>query len=237
MSRSLRRSAVGAAIACGAFVTGSMCGGVAVSHAGLLGVGGGGDDVNVLGVEVLDGGSRTATPGATRAHVNAVSTAPSARSVVIRAKPAATQHVSDTVPATFTTPAQQSAEALGSSYIAAVPAAPPPAAPRSVTPPAAPALDVPAPQALPATTVNEPGPAGRIGPADSISPPTNVPDGFRAGYPEHLRSATTSDMLAAAVPGVAGLAGFTVLGAYAGYRQAKAVRQALLAPVPTSILL
>jgi hypothetical protein len=31
--------------------------------------------------------------------------------------------------------------------------------------------------------------------------------------------------------------GFTVVGAYAGYRQAKALQKALLAPVPTSILL
>jgi hypothetical protein len=39
------------------------------------------------------------------------------------------------------------------------------------------------------------------------------------------------------LPGVAGIAGFTVLGAYAGYRQAKALQAALLAPVPTRILL
>jgi hypothetical protein len=41
----------------------------------------------------------------------------------------------------------------------------------------------------------------------------------------------------AAVPGVAGIAGFTLVGAYAGYRQAKALQRALLAPVPTSFLL
>jgi hypothetical protein len=39
------------------------------------------------------------------------------------------------------------------------------------------------------------------------------------------------------VPGVAGIAGFTLIGAFAGYRQAKAVQMALLAPVPTSFLL
>ena len=46
-----------------------------------------------------------------------------------------------------------------------------------------------------------------------------------------------TDILAAALPGAAGIAGFTLIGAFAGYRQAKAVQRALLAPVPTSILL
>ena len=46
-----------------------------------------------------------------------------------------------------------------------------------------------------------------------------------------------SDLFVAAVPGVAGLAGFTLVGAFAGYRQARAVQAALLAPVPTRILL
>ena len=54
---------------------------------------------------------------------------------------------------------------------------------------------------------------------------------------EYLRAATTSDLFAAALPGVAGIAGFTLLGAYAGYRQARAVQAALLPPVPTRILL
>ena len=71
----------------------------------------------------------------------------------------------------------------------------------------------------------------------AVSPRAKIPDGFRVGYAEYLRAATTSDILAAALPGAAGIAGFTVLGAYAGYRQAKAIQQALLAPVPTSVLL
>jgi hypothetical protein len=135
--------------------------------------------------------------------------------------------------------------ALGSHYIESVPQAPPPAAPApvpvtvplSVMPPAAPALDVPAPLGLPVTTTKQPGPSGRIGPADSLSPPKKVPDSFRVGYAEYLRAATTTDLLAAALPGAAGLAGFTVIGAFAGYRQAKAVQKALLAPVPTRVLL
>jgi hypothetical protein len=64
-----------------------------------------------------------------------------------------------------------------------------------------------------------------------------TPDSFRAGYAEYLRSANTSDLVVAALPGVAGIAGFTLVGAYAGYRQARALRAALLAPVPTRVLL
>jgi hypothetical protein len=45
------------------------------------------------------------------------------------------------------------------------------------------------------------------------------------------------DILAAALPGVAGIAGFTLLGAFAGYRQAVGLQKALLAPVPTRIVL
>ena len=54
---------------------------------------------------------------------------------------------------------------------------------------------------------------------------------------EYLRSATSSDLLVAALPGAAGIAGFTQIGAFAGYRQASAVQAALLAPVPTRVLL
>jgi hypothetical protein len=86
-------------------------------------------------------------------------------------------------------------------------------------------------------TTSQPGPGRQLRPAQSPSLPSRIPDSFRAGYPEYLRSATTGDLVAAALPGVAGIAGFTLLGAYAGYRQAKAVQQALLAPVPTSVLL
>ena len=109
--------------------------------------------------------------------------------------------------------------------------------PVSVMPPAAPALDTPAPLGLPVTTTNQPGPTGRIGPAQSFTPPTKIPDSIRVGYAEYLRAATMSDLLAAALPGAAGIAGFTIIGAFAGYRQAKAVQLALLAPVPTRILL
>jgi hypothetical protein len=74
-----------------------------------------------------------------------------------------------------------------------------------------------------------------LAPSDSGIAP--IPDSYRAGYAEYLRSASTSDLLFEALPGVAGIAGFTLVGAYAGYRQAKALQRALLAPAPTSILL
>ena len=252
MNGSLMRSAIGSAIACGAFVAGPLSLGAAVADAGLLGIGGGGDGIDVLGIDVLGGSTQRSGGGGTvaransTARVNSVSTAPSARSVVIRTKPSSSQADSGVVPAAFVAPSEQpAAVALGSRYIESVPAAPPPAAPApvpasvpaSVMPPAAPALDVPAPLGLPVTTTNQPGPTGRIGPAHSFSPPTKIPDSFRVGYAEYLRAATTTDLLAAALPGVAGIAGFTIIGAFAGYRQAKAVQMALLAPVPTRILL
>lgn len=242
MNCSLMRSAIGTAIACGAFVVGPLSLNAAVANAGLLGIGGGGDGVDVLGIDVLGGGSKSAGGGVTQSRLNAVSTAPSARSVVIRSKPTVAQPEPEVVPATFVAApvALRPAVALSGPGFEAVPAAPAPrpaTVPIAVDPPAAPALEMPVPLAAPITTTNQPGPTGRLGPAKSISPPNKIPESFRVGYAEYLRAATTSDILAAALPGAAGIAGFTVIGAYAGYRQAKAIQLALLAPVPTSILL
>lgn len=242
MACSLMRSAIGTAVACGAFVTGPMCVGAAVSNADLLGIGGGGGGVDVLGVDLL-GGKKSSGAAGSYARANAVSTAPSARSVVIRSEVQATQpdpsvaRISAIVPRTATP-----AVALGVPLGDAPPAAPPPSAPAPAsappksTPPAAPAPAVPAPQAAPITTINQPAPSGRIGPAETFLP-KKVPETFRAGYSEYLRRATTTDIVAAALPGAVGIAGFTFVGAYAGYRQARAVQLALLAPVPTRILL
>jgi hypothetical protein len=245
MDGSLMRTAIGCAVACGAFIAGPFSFGAAVADAGVLGIGG--DGIDVLGVDVLGGGSKKSGGGGTvaRARAISVSTAPSARSVVIR-KPAATQPDSTIAPAAFTAPsAQLPAVALGSRGVEFVPEAPPQvapapvpvAAPVLVIPPAAPALDVPVPQGLPVTTTNQPGPNGLTGPAEHFSPPTKIPESFRVGYAEYLRAATTTDLLAAALPGAVGIAGFTVIGAFAGYRQAKALQMALLAPVPTRVLL
>ena len=106
-------------------------------------------------------------------------------------------------------------------------------------------LAVPAPS--PPVPEGRPAPAGPPAPApaprtENPLAPNNsgggrIPDSFRVGYAEYLRAATATDIFVAAMPGVAGIAGFTIIGAYAGYRQAKAVQAALLPAVPTRILL
>jgi hypothetical protein len=246
MNCSLVRSAIGTVMACGALVTGPMCVGIGVSNADLAGIGGGVGGVDVLGVDLLGGNNKAGSAAGSLARTNGVSTAPSTRSVVIRSKVAPPQQSPSIQPAVA--PASMhtvAAEAMGAPLLETVPSAPPPAAsppppaavPASVMPPAAPAVEVPAPQAAPMTTTNQPRPSARLGCADGFSPKSKPPNTFRVGYSEYLRTATTSDILAAALPGAAGLVGFTVVGAYAGYRQAKALQKALLAPVPTSILL
>lgn len=239
---SVMRSAIGTAIACGAFVAGPMCVGVALSNASGLGLGGGGGDINVLGVDVLGGG--TASGNGRAARANSVSTAPSARSVVIRSKPAAAQTDSAAVAASFTEPLAPAATTPAAVYSEAVPAAPAPAAPAApmaapmaISPPAAPVIRPPAPQGVTIPSTSAPLPGRPLAPGTSPRPAGTLPDSFRVGYAEYLRTATNTDLLVAAVPGVAGIAGFTLLGAFAGYRQAKAVQTALLAPVPTRVLL
>ena len=136
--------------------------------------------------------------------------------------------------------------ALGTPVVDTVPAAParpaspiPAAVPLSVPGlfPAAPPVRSPVQEAFPVPPTVEPGLGRHLAPAESSPLPTKIPDSFRVGYAEYLRAASTADLFVAALPGVAGIAGFTLLGAYAGYRQARAVQAALLAPVPTSILL
>jgi hypothetical protein len=43
---------------------------------------------------------------------------------------------------------------------------------------------------------------------------------FRAGYPEYLRTAQLGELLAVALPGVAGVMVATAAGGVVGYRQA-----------------
>lgn len=244
MACSFVRGAIGTAVACGAFMAGPLSVGVAVSNADLLGIGGGGGGVDVLGIDLL-GGKNSGGPTATHTRLNAVSTAPSARSVVVRSKIQATQR--DPAVAqmpTYAPVAYRPAISSGAPLLDDLPAAPPPAAPATppvqlpqvLMPRSAPAVGIPAPQAAPITTTSRPGPSGAFGPADKFLPKT-VPDTFRVGYSEYLRRANTADIVAAALPGAVGIAGFTFVGAYAGYRQARAFQQALLAPVPTSVLL
>jgi hypothetical protein len=144
-----------------------------------------------------------------------VSTAPVTRSVVIRGVPGAADAAA-AVPALV--PRTPDIVALA----APLPVAPEPAS-------------RPAPAAPPAPWQSAPQAKDPLAPGDSGA--AQIPDSYRVGYAEYLRAATTSDLFVAAVPGVAGIAGFTLVGAYAGYRQAKALQRALLAPVPTSFLL
>ncbi len=245
MYRPLTRSAIGCAIACGALVVGPSLVGTAVANADLLGIGGGGDGIDVLGVDLLGGGGKT--KGATgQARADAVSTAPSTRSVVIR-KAVAAQPVEEAVPAPAIVSAAYAPATMMGSPLVDVPAAPAaagPPAPAAVSfgglppLPAAPAIVPPAPQALPVIpSTSAPGPGQPLAPAHSPRPTTKIPDTFRVGYAEYLRTATNGDILAAALPGAAGIAGFTLIGAFAGYRQARGLQRALLAPVPTRILL
>jgi hypothetical protein len=241
------RSAIGCAIACGAFVVGPSLVGTSVANADLLGIGGGGGGIDVLGVDLLGGGGKTKGANGGQGRLSAVSTAPSTRSVVIRSKaPAALPAApAETAPSPAIVSAVYApATMMGSPLVEPIPAAPAPAwaaAPAGVPLaglPAAPPILPPAPQALPVVpSTSAPGPGAPLAPGDSLRPPTKIPDSFRVGYAEYLRSATNGDILAAALPGAVGIAGFTILGAFAGYRQASAIQRALLAPVPTSVLL
>ena len=161
------------------------------------------------------GGLASATNAAVRAaNLPRVSSAPVTRSIVIRGTPRATAPVPALVPSP-------------ESPVAVPLAAPPPVVPEPELQPA------PGGPPEPSTTP----PLVRPPLAHSGSGVVPVPDSYRAGYAEYLKSASTSDLIFAALPGVAGIAGFTLVGAYAGYRQARAVQRALLAPVPTSIVL
>ncbi len=246
MNRPVMRSAMGCAIACGAMVVGPAIAGAAVAKADLLGIGGGGGGIDVLGIDLLGNGEKKSHSGR-HPSLAAVSTAPSTRNVVVRGKLPAVQADPKVVPAASLVPvAEAPAVALGAPMVEVVPAAPAAVAPRmpvvvplAVPPPlpAAPPVRSPAPEAVPVPATIEPGPGSQIAPADSYPPPTKIPDSFRVGYGEYLRAATTTDLFAAALPGVAGIAGFTLLGMYAGYRQARAVQAALLPAVPTQFLL
>src|SRR5215212_6115277 len=151
MNCSLVRGAIGTALACGAFVTGPMCVGIGFSTADLAGVGGGVGGDEDLGVDLLGGNSKASGAAGTLARTNGVSTAPSARSVVIRSKVAAPQERPSIQPGVAPASMQTvAAEAMGAPLLETVPSAPPPAAsppmpavvPGSVMPPAAPAFDV-----------------------------------------------------------------------------------------------
>jgi hypothetical protein len=169
------------------------------------------------------GGGGGAVPRSTVAgrssNLQAVPSAPITRNIVIRGAPSAASPAGTPIQE-FVPPALR--QGTGGVPFAAPPPGPP--VPEGRPAPAGPPAPAPAPRTKNPLAPNNSG-AGRI------------PDSFRVGYAEHLRAATTTDLFVAALPGVAGIAGFTIIGAYAGYRQAKAVQAALLPAVPTRILL
>lgn len=95
---------------------------------------------------------------------------------------------------------------------------PPPAAPPTAEPPSA--LPI-GPSLPPAPAVQTPPPPPNA-PLTSIapqSPPGGLP--YRAGYSGYLQRASTTELTAVAVPGVAGIFLVTTSGAFVGYRRAK----------------
>lgn len=174
--------------------------------------------INELGVARAVGRGGGGVPRVTTGRATnlpRVPSAPSARSVVIRRAPGN----ADSRPAS-------GLPDLPRSPVVAL-AAPPREAPEPARRPVQAGPLAPSPTG---PRANDPLPSLGAGGA-------HVPDSFRVGYAEHLRSADTGELVLAALPGVAGITGFTLIGAYAGYRQARAVQRALLAPVPTRILL
>lgn len=110
----------------GATSIGPTVTGVAVANADLLGIGGGGGGVDVLGVDLL-GRDKSHSGAVGKSRGSSVSTAPSARSVVIRTKLEAQSEV-QTQPAAFIVPVTDApAAASGGPIAAVVPAASTPA--------------------------------------------------------------------------------------------------------------
>lgn len=130
-----------------------------------------------------------------------VPTAPSSRTIVIRSTP----------PKAPVTPA--------------APIAP---APAPVAVPPAPVVSVPVPVAPPvAAPPAAPGP-GRPEPSEPPAAQPHsmpaVPESFRLGYADYLRTASTSDLLFAVLPGLAGMLLMTAAGGAVGVRQARAAQ-------------
>ena len=241
VSTSVRISAYGCAIAFAATIAGPATVGAAVANAGLLGDLG--PDINVVGIDVSgkQGESHVGAVGR-NARLAAVSTAPSTRQVVIRATPAVAQAEPDVTEASFGSPSATPAVALSGpsgSDFAAAPVAPVPMSRMPAPAPTAPAITMPKPVALPATSTVAPGsgPVREFAPSERLAPKGPIPATFRVGYAKYLRAADTTDLVFAALPGTAGIAGFVLVGAFVGYRQARTLQRILLAPVPTGFLL
>ena len=225
MDRSrIRVAAVSCAIACGTMVAGPGVVGSAVASAdGLFGI-----DIDIFGhddkksdhADVVVGVGQTqfggvsgAGPrrgGARRApNLAPVPTAPSTRSIVIRAAHPASVPAAPVAPAPVIVP----------------PVVPPPpvVVPLAPAPAPSPLAPAPSPAAPPSPVIQQPRTNHQPALADSLSPQA-IPESFRVGYADYLRAADVIDLLAVALPGVAGILASTAAGGVVGYRQARAAQ-------------
>lgn len=224
MDRSrIRVAAVSCAIACGAMVAGPAVVGSAVASADdLFGI-----DIDIFGQDDKKsdhadvvvgvgqpqfGGVSGAGPrrgGARRApNLAPVPTAPSTRSIVIRAEHPASVPAAPVAPAPVIVP----------------PVVPPPpvVVPLAPAPAPSPLAPAPSPAAPPSPVIQQPR-THQPALADSLSPQA-IPESFRVGYADYLRAADVTYLLAVALPGVAGMLAFTAAGGVVGYRQARAAQ-------------
>lgn len=224
MDRSrIRVAAVSCAIACGAMVAGPAVVGSAVASADdLFGI-----DIDIFGQDDKKsdhadvvvgvgqpqfGGVSGAGPrrgGARRApNLAPVRTAPSTRSIVIRAEHPASVPAAPVAPAPVIVP----------------PVVPPPpvVVPLAPAPAPSPLAPAPSPAAPPSPVIQQPR-THQPALADSLSPQA-IPESFRVGYADYLRAADVTYLLAVALPGVAGMLAFTAAGGVVGYRQARAAQ-------------
>ncbi|MBP2452528.1 hypothetical protein [Mycolicibacterium lutetiense] len=133
-----------------------------------------------------------------------VPTAPSGRTIVIRSAPSE-------VPAA-------PAPAIGAALAPIVPApvVVPPAIPAPAAPPARASSAAPSAPILPVPRSEPPV-------AQSLSAPT-TPEFVRLGYTDYLRTASTTDLLFAVLPGLSGMLLMTAAGGAVGFRQARAAQ-------------
>lgn len=146
-----------------------------------------------------------------------VPTTPSSRGIVIRAEPPAAP-VAPSVPAAPAVPVPVAPVVPPPIVLPPIPIVLPslPAAPSGGGAPSAPPM--PSPNAPAAELPSTPPPAA------NPQAPQAVPESVRIGYADYLRTASTADLLLAALPGVAGLTLLTAAGGAIGFRQARAAQ-------------
>lgn len=142
-----------------------------------------------------------------------VPTAPSSRTIVIRSTP-------PKVPAAPAPAIEAPPAAPVAPVPVPVPVAVPPAPVIAVPMPAAPPVG--APPSVPNAPII-PVPQSEPPVAQPLSAPA-VPEAFRLGYADYLRTASTSDLLFAVLPGLAGMLLMTAAGGAVGVRQARAAQ-------------